>query len=153
MDRLAKNGNPMAHKFPRPMIHDPNDDFSFSGLKTAVRYYLRDHPGAADDRAQVHDLCASIQSAIVDVLVTKTIRAAKRLRVRCVTASGGVTCNSALRAQLTAACAEERLTLRLAQPNLSTDNAGMIGILAERKLLREPHAKDYSGDIRPSWAL
>ena len=153
MDRLAKNGNPKAHKFPRPMIHDPNDDFSFSGLKTAVRYYLRDHPGAADDRAQVHDLCASIQSAIVDVLVTKTIRAAKRLRVRCVTASGGVTCNSALRAQLTAACAEERLTLRLAQPNLSTDNAGMIGILAERKLLRESPATNYTGDIRPSWAL
>jgi N6-L-threonylcarbamoyladenine synthase len=153
MDRLATKGNPKAHKFPRPMINDPGDDFSFSGLKTAVRYYLRDHPGAAEDRRQVEDLCASIQSAIVDVLVTKTIRAAKRLRLRCITASGGVTCNSSLRTRLAAACAEERITLRLSAPNLSTDNAGMIGILAERKLLREPTSANYTGDIRPSWNL
>jgi N6-L-threonylcarbamoyladenine synthase len=154
MDRLGAEGNPKAHKFPRPMLNDPGDDFSFSGLKTAVRYYLRDHPGAADDGAQVRDLCASIQAAIVDVLVAKTIRAAKRLGVRCVTASGGVTCNRSLRAKLTVACAEERLSLRLSAPNLSTDNAGMIGILAERKLRGQPGAAlHYDTDIRPSWPL
>jgi N6-L-threonylcarbamoyladenine synthase len=153
MDRLAAEGNARAHKFPRPMMNDANDDFSFSGLKTAVRYYLRDHPGAAEDRAQVVDLCASIQAAIVDVLVVKTIRAAKRLRVRCVTASGGVSCNTALRARLAAACAEERMLLRLSQPKLSTDNAGMIGVLAERKILRGEGKLEYAGDIRPSWSL
>ena len=105
IDRLSERGNPKAHDFPRPMIDDPNDDFSFSGLKTSVRYFLRDHPSLLDDPQRVRDLCASVQAAIVDVLVTKTIRAARRLRVSCVTASGGVTCNRALRQRLTAACA------------------------------------------------
>lgn len=151
MDRLATNGNPKAHAFPRPMIHEANDDFSFSGLKTSVRYYLRDHPGAVEDRAQVVDLCASVQAAIVDVLVAKTLKAARRMRVRCVTASGGVTCNRALRARLAGACEEARLNLRLSMAAFSTDNAAMIGMLAERKLLRgqiEP-----GSDIRPSWSL
>lgn len=153
MDRLAEGGNASAHKFPRPMIHDANDDFSFSGLKTAVRYYLRDHSAAIDDRKQVEDLCASVQAAIVDVLVTKTIRAAKRSRVRCLTVSGGVTCNRSLRAKLSAACQSERLKLRLSSARFSTDNAGMIGILAERKFLRGEGDTLYASDVHPSWAL
>ena len=152
MDRLATQGNAKAHTFPRPMLHDPGDDFSFSGLKTAVRYYLRDHPGAAREPKQLHDLCASIQAAIVEVLVTKTVKAAKRLGLRCVTASGGVTCNRSLRAKLTEACANERLTLRLSDPRLSTDNAGMIGMLAERKFLRGA-TETLDGDVVPSWDL
>ena len=116
------------------MIDDPKDDFSFSGLKTSVRYFLRDHPDLLDDAQRLRDLCASVQAAIVDVLVTKTIRAARRLRVGCVTASGGVSCNRSLRQRLTAACARERLVLLLAEKSLCTDNAAMIGILAERKL-------------------
>ena len=153
IDRLSERGNPKAHDFPRPMIDDPNDDFSFSGLKTSVRYFLRDHPSLLDDAQRVRDLCASVQAAIVDVLVTKTIRAAKRLHVSCVTASGGVTCNRALRQRLTAACARERLSVCLAEKGLCTDNAAMIGILAERKLMlrAEPTATD--ADILPNWAL
>jgi N6-L-threonylcarbamoyladenine synthase len=135
------------------MIHEANDDFSFSGLKTSVRYYLRDHPAALEDRKQIQDLCASIQAAIVETLVAKTIRAAKRLRVRCITASGGVTCNRSLRAKLTAACEAERLNLRLTMAKFSTDNAAMIGILAERKFLRGEATLNYESDIRPSWAL
>src|SRR5271155_5632252 len=88
IDELARQGNPAAHDFPRPLIHEPNDDFSFSGLKTSVRYYLRDHPALLQDPKQVRDLCASVQEAIVEVLVVKTIRAAKRNGVRCITASG-----------------------------------------------------------------
>jgi N6-L-threonylcarbamoyladenine synthase len=153
MDRLAEGGNPLAHKFPRPMIHEANDDFSFSGLKTAVRYYLRDHPQTIDDRKQVQDLCASVQAAIVDVLVTKTVRAAKRLRVHCITASGGVTCNRTLRASLTAACQTERLNLRMSMAKFSTDNAAMIGILAERKFLRGEGDSNFKGDIQPAWSL
>ncbi len=94
------------------MIDDPSDDFSFSGLKTSVRYFLRDHPGLLDNPQRLRDLCASVQAAIVDVLVAKTIRAAGRLGIACVTASGGVTCNRALRQNLAAACQRERLTLR-----------------------------------------
>src|SRR5881396_2390152 len=89
LDRMSDEGNPRAFDFPRPMISERHDDFSFSGLKTSVRYFLRDHPGLLEDRQGVRDLCASVQAAIVDVLVTKTVRAAKRLRVSCVTASGG----------------------------------------------------------------
>src|SRR3954469_20790190 len=66
IDRLAEQGNPKAFDFPRPMKTDPNDDFSFSGLKTSVRYFLRDHPGLLDDSKSISDLCASVQAAIVD---------------------------------------------------------------------------------------
>jgi N6-L-threonylcarbamoyladenine synthase len=153
IDRLAGGGNARAFDFPRPMIDDPNDDFSFSGLKTSVRYFLRDHPELLNDAQRVRDLCASVQAAIVDVLVTKTIRAAKRRRVGCVTASGGVTCNRALRQRLTAACAGQRLTLLLADRSVCTDNAAMIGILAERKLRLRTEETAEDTDILPNWAL
>jgi len=153
IDRLGEHGNPRAYDFPRPMINEAHDDFSFSGLKTSIRYFLRDHPTLLDDRKAVGDLCASIQAAIVDVLVQKTIRAAKRLGVRCVTASGGVTCNSVLRAQLAMACEKQGLTLRLAEQSLCTDNAAMIGVLAERVLLRDRAGTTPGAEIRPSWPL
>jgi N6-L-threonylcarbamoyladenine synthase len=153
IERLAEGGNPKAYDFPRPMINDPNDDFSFSGLKTSVRYFLRDRPSLLDDTQRLRDLCASVQAAIVDVLVTKTIRAAKRHRVGCVTASGGVTCNRTLRQRLSAACERERLTLLLAGKGLCTDNAAMIGILAERKLMLGAEPTNPDADILPNWAL
>jgi len=153
LDRLSERGNPKAYDFPRPMIHEPHDDFSFSGLKTSVRYFLRDNPGILDDGQRFRDLCASVQAAIVEVLVAKTIRAARRLRVGCVTASGGVTCNRALRAQLAAACQREQLQLRLAEKTLCTDNAAMIGILAEQKLRFQMAPTSLDADILPNWTL
>ncbi len=135
IDKLAEQGNPKAFDFPRPLLNDGSDDFSFSGLKTSVRYFLRDNPDLLTNPQRVRDLCASIQAAIVEVLVAKTIRAAKRTAVRCVTASGGVTCNRELRKQLEQACKRNGFILRLAEKGLCTDNAGMIGILAERKFL------------------
>src|SRR5262249_6017241 len=153
IDRLAENGNTGAFDFPRPMLQESHDDFSFSGLKTAVRYFLRDHPGFLEDGQRVRDLCASVQAAIVEVLVTKTIRTATRLGARCVTASGGVTCNRALRRELAADCQRQGLRLRLAETNLCTDNAGMIGLLAERKLARGMEATPPAADIAPAWVL
>lgn len=153
IDRLAEQGNTKAFNFPRPLMNDPNDDFSFSGLKTSVRYFLRDHPRLLDDPQALRDLCASVQAAIVEVLVTKTIRAAKRLGVRCVTASGGVTCNRALRDELANACTRAGFSLRLAERSLCTDNAAMIGILAERKLLAGVDYQSLDEDIQPGWAL
>ena len=153
IDRLAEQGNPKAFDFPRPLLNDPGDDFSFSGLKTSVRYFLRDHPGILYDAQQVRDLCASIQAAIVEVLVKKTIRAAKRNHVRCVTASGGVTCNRALRRELARACGREGFVLRLAERSLCTDNAAMIGILAERKLLANVAPISLDEEINPDWML
>lgn len=153
IDRLAEKGNPKAFEFPRPMIHESNDDFSFSGLKTSVRYFLRDNPGLLREDQGLRDLCASVQKAIVDVLVSKTMRAARRLGVRWITASGGVTCNRALRQELTAACEREGFKLLLAQRALCTDNAAMIGVLAERRLLRQPAGTPLDQDIRPNWGI
>jgi len=153
IDRLAEQGNPRAFDFPRPMLNEPNDDFSFSGLKTSVRYFLRDNPRLLDDTQSIRDLCASVQAAIVEVLVVKTIRAARRLRVPCVTASGGVTCNRALRSSLAAACTREGSKLRLAEKALCTDNAAMIGILAERKLLAKQPPTSLDAEIAPGMQL
>lgn len=153
LDRLAVEGNAAAFDFPRPMLHEPGDDFSFSGLKTSVRYFLQKNPALADDPQKLRDLCASVQAAIVEVLVGKTVRAAKRLGVRCVTASGGVTCNRALRRELAAACEREGFALRLAEKNLCTDNAAMIGILAEHKLAAGVEPTPYDAEIAPGWAL
>jgi N6-L-threonylcarbamoyladenine synthase len=153
MDRLAEQGNPAAFDFPRPLLHDVSDDFSFSGLKTSVRYFIRDHPVLLDDAQKIRDLCASVQAAIVEVLVKKTIRAAKRHQVRCITASGGVTCNRALRHELARACEREGFLLRLAERTLCTDNAAMIGILAERKLLSKMPLAALDEEIKPGWVL
>jgi N6-L-threonylcarbamoyladenine synthase len=153
IDRLAGQGNPAAYDFPRPLLRDASDDFSFSGLKTSVRYFLRDHPEVARDSQKQCDLCASVQAAIVDVLVTKTLRAAKRLGVGCVTASGGVTCNRALRAELVAGCRDGKLRLRLAEPGLCTDNAAMVGVLAERKLINGAGETSLDEEIVPGWEL
>ena len=153
IDRLAEQGNPKAFDFPRPLLNDPGDDFSFSGLKTSVRYFLRDHPGISEDTQRLRDLCASIQAAIVEVLVTKTIRAAKRNRVSCVTASGGVTCNRALRVELARACGREGFTLRLAEKSFCTDNAAMVGVLAEHKLRHRVADTPLDAEIEPGMAL
>ncbi|HEY1173289.1 MAG TPA: tRNA (adenosine(37)-N6)-threonylcarbamoyltransferase complex transferase subunit TsaD [Verrucomicrobiae bacterium] len=153
LDRLAAKGNPLAFVFPRPMIHETHDDFSFSGLKTSVRYFLRDNPSVIASEAGIADICASVQAAIVEVLVAKTIRATKRLKYRCVTASGGVTCNSGLRVKLTEECAKRGFTLRLAERQLCTDNAGMVGVLAARKLAKGQGFTEYDADILPADAL
>ena len=153
LDVLAEEGDPKAFCFPRPMLNEPNDQFSFSGLKTSVRYYVRDHPELAESRKGLADLCASVRAAIVEVLVSKTVRAAKRLRVQCVTASGGVTCNRELRRQLSAVCASAGVELRLADRTLCTDNAAMIGVLAERKMLQGVAPTPVEAEISPGWAL
>lgn len=153
MDRLAAGGRAKTFHFPRPMINEAHDDFSFSGLKTAVRYFLRDHPEVLEDRQEIQNLCASAQAAIVDVLVTKTIRAARRVGVRCVAASGGVSANRGLRQALAEACGREQFRWRVAEKSLCTDNAGMIGVLADLKFRRGISPTSFDADIRPSWTI
>jgi N6-L-threonylcarbamoyladenine synthase len=152
IDKLAEQGNVRAFDFPRPMLHDPNDDFSFAGLKTSVRYFLQKNPQLLANASRLPDLCASVQAAIVEVLVAKTVRAAERLGVKCITASGGVACNSALRQQLDKVCKKRGFELRLVDKKFSTDNAAMIGILAERKLMANA-VTQLDADIQPSWRL
>jgi N6-L-threonylcarbamoyladenine synthase len=121
----AVHGDPRRFDFPRSMLHSGDYQFSFSGLKTAVRYELPKH-----EPVPVEDVCASFQEAVVDVLVEKTIRAARAERVGVVAVSGGVSCNPRLRERLGAACASARVRLLLATPALCTDNAAMIGHVA-----------------------
>ncbi len=126
VERLALSGNPARFPFPRSMLDSRDHNFSFSGLKTAVRYALAKIENE-DVRA---DMCASFQAAVVETLVTKTIRAAQETRVPMVTLSGGVSCNCALRDALAAACERAGLRFSAAARSLCTDNAAMIAFAA-----------------------
>jgi N6-L-threonylcarbamoyladenine synthase len=135
VDRIAATGNPSAHQFPRGLQNDPSDDFSFSGLKTSLRYHLRDRYGdGTPTGAELADLCASYQEAIVDALVVKTVRAAVRDGVGTIAAVGGVSANSRLRAKLREAGEKQGLKVHTTKPIYSTDNAAMIGLVGWHKL-------------------
>lgn len=134
VSRLAAKGNPEAIKFPRPMLNAKNYDFSFSGLKTAVLYYVKDQGLRIKDMVFKADLCASFQAAAVDVLVQKTMRAAREFKAKSVSLSGGVSANQTLRATMQAACQEQHLEFFVPPAGLHTDNAEMIGIAAAFKL-------------------
>ena len=129
IDRLAADGDPDAIDFPRPMWTRKNLDFSFSGLKTAVLNHLDEH-GVPEGEA-LADLCASFQEAVVDVLVMKAMAAAYQNDVERVVLSGGVACNSRLRSKARDAAEEEGVELFVAPPRLCTDNAAMLGCIAE----------------------
>jgi N6-L-threonylcarbamoyladenine synthase len=141
IDKHAERGNPHKHQFPRGLINDASYDFSFSGLKTSLRYYLRDHyPDEKPSGLSLSDICASYQEAIVAVLVAKAIRAAKDLGYSTLVAVGGVSVNSRLRSSMNEACAKEQLLFRTVNPVYSTDNAAMIGIAGWHKLKRRAFA-------------
>ncbi len=147
IDRLARSGDPRRYSLPRSMPGETNFQFSFSGLKTAVRYLL---PQLSGDYAA--DLAASFQEAVVDVLVRKTLAAARAHGCTTVGVSGGVSLNGRLRVRMAEACAAAGLTLRLARPDLTTDNAAMIGHVAMQRLLAGP-VDDLPTDADPSLRL
>lgn len=148
VDRLAKQGNPARFDFPRSMLDSGDFSFSFSGLKTSVRYLLPKLTG----ELPLPDLCASFQEAVVDVLVEKTMSAARASRQRVIALSGGVSCNSRLREKMKAACASHRLELLVANPTLCTDNAGMIGYVAALKF-GVGYSTPLTADIDPNLRL
>jgi N6-L-threonylcarbamoyladenine synthase len=139
IDRLARTGDPTAVEFPRGMIaRNTGDDFSFSGLKTALLHHVRAR-GVPEGQA-LSDLCASYQAAIVDVLVVKTCRAARREALDHVQVCGGVAANSALRSALRAAAAEDNLTVHVPPPSRCADNAAMIAAAGYHRLVRGDRA-------------
>ena len=174
IEKHAAGGDPDRFDLPRSMLDSEN--FSFSGLKTAVRYLLpkiavvpseakrsrgipmNDVTGNATgslDSARddvLSDLCASFQQAIIDVLVRKTIAAAQKYRVGLVTVSGGVSCNQELRRQLGEACARKGFEFRNAEPWLCTDNAAMIAFAALLRLQSGFQSK-VTEEIDPNLAL
>ena len=147
IEKRADRGNPAAIDFPRSMLNDPSYKFSFSGLKTAVLYCVQRNP-----QYRLEDVCASFQEAVVDVLVGKTLRAAIQLRVKVVSAAGGVSINGRFREKLTAGCASHNLELLLAPPRLCTDNAVMIAALAYHKLQAGQQSR-FSLEVAPSIGL
>jgi N6-L-threonylcarbamoyladenine synthase len=127
IDRLAENGNPTAVAFPRALRDRPND-FSFSGLKTAVANHLRLHPSHIVDRPA--DIAASFQEAVVDVLAEKARAAGRRQHVRSLAIGGGVAANSSLRARMVSVAADEGWRIHIPDRSFCTDNAAMIAAAA-----------------------
>jgi N6-L-threonylcarbamoyladenine synthase len=130
IDRLAKLGNAARAPFPKPWL--PGTwDFSFSGLKTAVLYLLEREKKISSQRKK--DLCAGFQASVTDILVGKTIAAARALKVKTVVMGGGVAANSELRRKMSDAAQLNGLKLCVAQPAYCTDNAAMIAAAAYHK--------------------
>ncbi len=120
IDALAKTGDATEIDFPRAMINDGLDVY-FSGLKTAVINHVRKNP-----QTKTNDIAATFQSAVVDVLVAKTLRAAESLGARTVALGGGVAANSYLRSEISTACARKDFRVVLPSLAMCTDNAAMI---------------------------
>ncbi len=148
IDKLAETGNPSFHIFPRALTshsqssksRDGNFDFSFSGLKTAVLTWLQKQETSFIER-HTADIAASIQAAIVSVLVEKSIALARSRGIRALSVAGGVSANSGLREAMKRECSREEIQLYLPEMRYSTDNAAMIATLAHLKLSRGMSAK------------
>jgi N6-L-threonylcarbamoyladenine synthase len=125
IDRLAERGDPKRWPFPRGM-RGRGLDLSFSGLKTAVRRHVQKR-GLPTDEAALADVCASLQDAIVDSLVEKTLAAVEETGLKDVVVTGGVAANRRLRQRMQEACEARGLDLKLPEPRFCTDNAAMIG--------------------------
>ncbi|OGD34525.1 tRNA (adenosine(37)-N6)-threonylcarbamoyltransferase complex transferase subunit TsaD [Candidatus Azambacteria bacterium RIFCSPLOWO2_01_FULL_46_25] len=132
ISELAKEGNSEAYALPRPMIGSKDSDFSFSGLKTAVLYLLKKEPDIAKNKKKLADLCASFEQAVADVIIAKTLKAARLSKAKTVALSGGVSANTRLRKQLQETFKRElpHVTVLIPEKNLTTDNAVMIAISA-----------------------
>lgn len=150
LSKLAQRGDPKAIRFPRPLLDDSHRlDFSFSGLKTAVRYRIlgvgksgssQGTAGVAEvpellDEQDKADIAASFEQAVIDCLVGKAILAVKATGLNRLCIGGGVAANQKFRSQITAACASRKIELVIAKPQWCTDNA-VMGALAWEKIRR-----------------
>lgn len=128
ISKLAEQGKTDV-RFPRPMIHENNFDFSFSGLKTAVLYHLDKLKGKVAKQTKA-DIAMSFEKAAVDVLATKALKACKKYRCKSISLAGGVAANKTLREALAQLAKENGLGFNVPEMNLCTDNAQMIAIAA-----------------------
>ncbi len=143
IDRLAKTGNPAFVNFPRSFIDEDGFEFSFSGVKTAVLYWLRDHNLHTNDSAPkvmdpilLSNLCASFQASVVDVLIAKTLKAVTAFGIRDVAIAGGVSANSELRRRMDSVAAKQGFQLFIPKFEYCTDNGAMIAMVGSMKLER-----------------
>ena len=169
LSRLAQQGNPSAFRLPRPLLHSGNLDFSFAGLKTAVKVQARKlvaahglAEGLPLDRAMAQlpgplraDLAASTEAAIVEVLVKKSMAATARSGLDRLVVAGGVGANRLLREQLDAAAHQRGVRVHYPELDLCTDNGAMIALAGAMRLQAgcQQASTDYAFDVRPRWPL
>ena len=152
--RLAAFGDPHAFELPRPLLHSGTLDFSFAGLKTAVGTRARALGGAVCDQQRA-DLAASVQAAIVEVLVRKSMRALETSGLDRLVVAGGVGANVELRRQLDDAIGRRGARVHYPELRLCTDNGAMIALAAAMRLQHGSAVtrRDYAFDVRPRWPL
>lgn len=128
IDRLAKQGDPLRFKFAKP--HIPGLDYSFSGIKTSLLYFVRDEMAKDPDFMEKNkeDICASFQKCLVDILMDKLVKAAKQTGIKEITIGGGVSANSGLRDRIVSEGAKRGWNTYLPEFKFTTDNAAMIAI-------------------------
>lgn len=169
ISKFALEGNSEAIQFPRPMLKDKTYNFSFSGLKTSVLYYLQENQlsavqinpinlpagifGMAPQTPTINDFCASFEQAIIDVLVTKTLRAAEEYKPKTIVLGGGVSANRKLRETLVNTFSNTGTTFLSPELRYAMDNATMIAIAGYYKALKHEFTpwKDLKAD--PQWEL
>ena len=154
LERLAADGDPFRHKFPRPLLGREGCDFSFSGLKTAVAQEVARQPAGALPHAVAADICASFQRAVAEVLADRATHAMRMMgsRASLLVVAGGVAANATIRAGLEAACAKLGYQLAAPPPRLCTDNAVMVAWAGiERLRLGSVDGLDFAP--RPRWPL
>jgi len=139
IDALAQKGDPQFVKFPRALKRKDNYDFSFSGFKTAVRNYLEQHESEYIN-AHISDIAASVQQAIVDSLVTKTINYTRNNGIRKIIVAGGVSANSSLRKEMRSSASKMKVEVYFPAIEYCMDNAAMIGAAALDKFKRKEFA-------------
>ena len=128
VDRLAKEGDPLKYKFSKP--HIPGYDYSFSGIKTSLLYFVRDQIALDPDFMEKNkeDICASFQKTLIDILLDKLIKAARDTGIRQITIGGGVSANSGLRTRMVEEGKKRGWTVFLPEFKFTTDNAAMIAV-------------------------
>lgn len=152
IDRLAQLGDPKRYAFPRALMEKGNLHFSFSGLKTSVRYFLQAREQTPLSSSELHDLCASFEQAIVDVLCEKTRRAAQQEGLTHIGVSGGVAANSRLRLALRDLCHQYHWELSFPPTELTSDNAAMIAFAGMQHLLAGA-TTSVTSEIVPQWQI
>jgi N6-L-threonylcarbamoyladenine synthase len=155
IERAAASGNAGAYDFPRSFLREERLDFSFSGLKTAVRYQIAGQGMPVDPSSlapqTVADLAASFQQAVIDCLVGKSLQALEKTRLTTLCVAGGVAANRAFRDQLERACQKRKIALHVPPPKLCTDNAVMGALAVERLkagLIESLELDAYPGLVR-----
>ena len=153
ISKLAETGNTKAIKFPRPMMTDENYLFSFAGLKTSALYWLRDNK--LDNKITINDFCASFEQAIVDVLVSKTLKAAAQYTPKTIILAGGVSANKKLRQTLDEVVKNQFPDTNFMIPQLkySMDNAAMIAVAGYYHALKKDFTSWKKIQADPNWEL